>query len=241
MNKIIAMWAHQRAMSTAFLRMVIERGDVTVIHEPLVTLIDEGRVSVPDGADGTVEVDSEAALFQHMRELARTRTVFFKDTVEHRYEYLFAHPEEIADFEHTFIVREPHRTIASLYHMKPTITCPEVGYEHLFEIFELVRGLERRQPIVIDAERLLSSPREVIGRWCEQVDLPFLEHALTWAPEDRPEWQRTKQWHAAVAQSSGFSAPSREYDATADNHPMLKQYFDYHLPFYEKLIRHAVR
>ena len=46
---------------------------------------------------------------------------------------------------------------------------------------------------------------------------------------------------SAAFTASGFAAPQREYDATADNHPMLRQYFDYHLPFYEKLIRHAVR
>jgi hypothetical protein len=237
---IIAMWAHQRAMSTAFLRMMIERGDVTVIHEPLVTLIDEGRVTVPDGAGGMIEVDSEEALFAQMRKLAQTRTVFFKDTVEHRYAYLFEHPEAIADFEHTFIVREPRRTISSLYHMKPAITCPEVGYEHLFEIFELARNLKGRLPTVIDAERLIADPRAVVRRWCDQVGLPYLEHALSWRPEDRPEWQRTRQWHTRVAESSGFAATSHAYTVSADNHPVLKRYLDHHQPFYEELIRHAI-
>ena len=40
---VIAMWAHPRAVSTAFLRMMIERGDTTVVHEPLVTLADYGK------------------------------------------------------------------------------------------------------------------------------------------------------------------------------------------------------
>lgn len=241
MSKIIAMWAHQRAMSTAFLRMMIERGDVTVIHEPLVTLIDTGHVSVPDTDGSSVIVESEAALFAQMRVLARTRPVFFKDTVEYRYRYLFEHPDEIADFEHTFIVREPQRTISSLYHMKPTITCPEVGYEHLCEIFDLVSGLKPTRPTVIDAERLIADPRTIIARWCEETGLPFLDHALTWQPEDRPEWQRTRQWHAGVAQSSGFSAPRRDYEATVDSHPLLRQYFEHHRPFYEQLIQHAIR
>lgn len=241
MSKIIAMWAHQRAMSTAFLRMMLERGDVTVIHEPLVTLIDTGRVSVPDVDGSTIEVNSEAALFAQMRVLAQTRPVFFKDTVEHRYRYLFEHPEAIADFEHTFIVREPHRTISSLYHMKPTITCPEVGYEHLFEIFELVSSMKTSPPLVIDAERLVADPRTVIASWCRETGLPFLDHALTWQPEDRPEWQRTRQWHTGVSQSSGFSAQQHDYEVTVDNHPMLKQYFDHHRPFYEQLVRHAIR
>jgi hypothetical protein len=45
----IWLWAHPRSRSTALERMMMERGDVTVLHEPLVSLLDEGRVSIPDG------------------------------------------------------------------------------------------------------------------------------------------------------------------------------------------------
>lgn len=34
MNKILALWAHPRARSTAFARMMLERGDFLVIDEP---------------------------------------------------------------------------------------------------------------------------------------------------------------------------------------------------------------
>jgi hypothetical protein len=43
------LWAHPRSRSTALERMMMERGDVTVLHEPLVTLLDEGTVTVPGG------------------------------------------------------------------------------------------------------------------------------------------------------------------------------------------------
>ena len=52
------MWAHPRAVSTAFLRMMIERGDVTVVHEPLVLLTDHGQVELPDLDGGTTTVSS---------------------------------------------------------------------------------------------------------------------------------------------------------------------------------------
>src|SRR4051794_36311922 len=116
MHKIIAMWAHPRALSTAFLRMMIARGDITVVHEPLVTLTDEGKVPVPDGRGGMVELHSAQEVFAHLKYLARDRPVFFKDTVEYRYQYLFDHPEEIAGIEHTFIVRDPKKAINSHYH-----------------------------------------------------------------------------------------------------------------------------
>ena len=38
MDRVIWLWAHPRSRSTAVLRMMLERGDVTVVHEPLVTL-----------------------------------------------------------------------------------------------------------------------------------------------------------------------------------------------------------
>ncbi len=38
MNRIIALWCHPRSLSTAFERMVIERGDLEVIHEPFLYL-----------------------------------------------------------------------------------------------------------------------------------------------------------------------------------------------------------
>ena len=44
---IIATWAHSRSASTAFLRMMIERGDVLVLHEPLLALQSGGTVSLP--------------------------------------------------------------------------------------------------------------------------------------------------------------------------------------------------
>jgi Sulfotransferase domain len=240
LNKIIAMWAHQRSMSTAFLRMMIERGDITVIHEPLVTLLDEDEVPVTDGRGGQVILRSEKALFDHMRELACERPVFFKDTVEHRYSYLFEHPDAVADIEHTFIVREPRQTISSMYHMKPTITCPEIGYEHLHEIFELASQFKGGTPTVINADHLVRDPRSVVQRFCKQVNIAFIEKALSWQSADRPEWGRTRKWHMDVINSSGFAPTNRQYTATVENTPLLAGFLEHHKPFYEQLVRHAI-
>lgn len=240
MSKVIAMWAHPRAVSTAFLRMMIERGDITVVHEPLVTLTDEGKVPVPGTDGGSVEITSTGELLAQFKKLAQIRPVFFKDTVEYRYQYLFDHPEEIADIEHTFIVRDPKKAINSHYHVKPTVACHEIGYEHQYDLFELVRAIKGKPPTVVHAERLLREPETVIGNYCRAVGLPFLPEALQWRPEDRTEWQRTRKWHLDAIGSSGFSASEKQYDITVDNNDTLKSYYDYHYPFYEKLIQHSI-
>lgn len=58
---VIALWAHPRSVSTAFLRMMAERGDVTVVHEPLVLLTDHGQVTVPAVDDGDAADDAGRA------------------------------------------------------------------------------------------------------------------------------------------------------------------------------------
>ena len=73
------LWAHPRSRSTALERMMMERGDVTVLHEPLVSLLDDGRVSIPDGP----VLDSVTGVVEYARSLPGN--VFVKDTTEHRY------------------------------------------------------------------------------------------------------------------------------------------------------------
>lgn len=249
------MWSHPRAVSTAFLRMMAERGDVTVVHEPLVLLTDEGEMTLPSvdsvaappppgdgvtGADGgTVTVRTPAALLAQLTELGTHRPVFFKDTLEYHYQHLFDHPERIASFTHTFLVREPARTIASHHAVKPHVTCPEIGYEHQYALFELAWRITGTRPVVVSAERLLADPASVVAAYCERVGLRFVPEALQWQPGERAEWQTNRGWHLDAMASSAFRAPEREYAVTVENDERLRGFYDYHLPYYERLIEHA--
>lgn len=237
---VIALWAHPRAVSTAFERMMSERGDVVVVHEPLVLITDNGEVAVP-GADGGAErtVRTPGALLAHLARLGAERPVFWKDTLEYRYPYLFDHPDEIASVTHTFLVREPARTIASHHAVKPHLSCSDVGYEHQWELFEHVRGITGTVPLVLSAERLLADPPGQIRAYCAHVGLPYVPEALDWRPGERAEWQPNRRWHLDAIASAGFRLPEREYAVTVDNDDRLRSYYEHHLPFYERLSAHA--
>lgn len=239
---VVAMWAHPRSVSTAFLRMMIERGDMTVVHEPLVTLTDFGEVTVGTEADdgGPLTVRTPGELFALFTKLAEERTVFFKDTVEYRYQYLYDHPETVAAMTHTFIVRDPAAAIASHHAVKPEVTCPEIGYEHQYDLFRHVQDVTGRRPVVVSAERLLADPAGVVARYCAETGLPFVPEALQWQPEDRSEFRLTRRWHLDTIASSGFKAPGKEYAATVDNDARLHSYLEHHRPFYDLLVEHAL-
>ncbi|MGY0235377.1 sulfotransferase-like domain-containing protein [Longispora urticae] len=233
MNPAIVMWAHPRSVSTAFGRMMIERGDVAVVHEPLVTLVDFGAVPV-----GGRTLRTAPDVLRAVRDLA---PVFMKDTVEYRYEGLFADPDCMAGLTHTFIVREPKQTIASHHALLPDVTCAKIGYEHQHQLFELAWQVTGERPVVIDAARLLADPPGVVAAYCAAVGLPFLPEALNWAPAERPEWERTARWHVDAARSSGFAASEKTYATTVDNDARLRAFHDHHRPFYERLISHAIQ
>jgi hypothetical protein len=123
--------------------------------------------------------------------------------------------------------------------MKPTATCQEIGYEWLWELFELLRAATGRTPLVIRSEDVLRDPAGEVEAFCAAVGLPYLPGALRWNPGDRPEWQRHRDWHLDAISSSGFTASANSYQATVDNHPRLRAFYDHHYPFYQRIIEYA--
>lgn len=232
---VIVLWAHSRSASTAFLRMMAERRDVVTVHEPLLHLTETGRVELPDG----VVVTGERDLLAHLVAMGERRPVFVKEVLDYPYQYLFDHAADLIPLTHTFVVRDPRRTISSHYAMKKSVTCAEIGYERLYELFETVWRVTARKPFVMLAEALLAEPARVVRAYCEYVGLPYRAEALHWEPGDRPEWRRHQAWHVDVSRSDGFRVPDREYPDTVDNNPSLRSFYEHHLPFYERLVSNA--
>jgi Sulfotransferase domain len=225
------LWAHPRSRSTALERMMIERGDVTVLHEPLVTLVDEGRFTVPGGP----ALGSVAAIVEHAKSLPGT--VFVKDTTEYRFSDQLT-PELVAGVTHTFVVREPSATIASHVAVMPDAGRADIGYENEWLLFDLVRRLTGAVPVVIDSDLLVQRPEPVIAAYCAAIGLAYKPEALEWEAGDRSEWERTARWHQAAGRSSGFVTGAPE-PVPLDGH--LRDYYDHHRPFYDRLVEHALR
>ncbi|NUR88562.1 MAG: sulfotransferase family protein [Nonomuraea sp.] len=235
---LVVMWAHSRSASTAFLRMMIERGDVAVLHEPFLAVTEEGEVALPSADGGQVTARSEKELLALLAELARVRPVFVKEVLDYEYPHLFGHPEDLAGITHTFMVRDPERAISSHYAIKPAVTCDEIGYERLWRLFELAWRSTGRRPLVLRTEALVREPARVVGAFCAYAGLPFLPESLSWDAGDRPEWRRTSRWHRDASGSAGFEDRRNAYAATVANHPLLKSFYDHHLPYYERLVQY---
>ncbi|MGC5033787.1 hypothetical protein [Micromonospora sp. DT229] len=235
MNRIIALWSAPRSRSTAFLRMMTARGDFTVLHEPFSHVADFGTAVV----DGRT-VHTEAELMAALRALAEREPVFFKDTTDFHYPGLLADDAFLRRHTHTFIIRRPAEVIASHYALNPALQRDEVGIERLSEIYDAVVAAGAGNPVVIDADDLVARPEATVRAYCAAVGIDFRPEALRWSAQMLPEWEKTRRWHEATAQTDSFSPQPRVFADTVQTNDLLARYHEHHLPFYERLRQHRL-
>ncbi|MFY1636535.1 hypothetical protein ACN27F_25205 [Solwaraspora sp. WMMB335] len=233
---VLALWSAPRSRSTAFARMMAERGDRVVVHEPFSQVVDFGRVNVGDHV-----AHSETDVLTALRAIAAHTPVFFKDTTDFHYPALLADRDFLAVATHTFLIRHPAESIASHHRLNPSLGRDEIGFARLHEIFEAVRTATGRTPVVIDSDDLLDRPGPTVRAYCEAVGIDFVAEALSWQPGMRPEWQRTSRWHELTSRTVGFTSGGGGGGATIAADPVLAAHLDYHLPFYERLRTVAVQ
>lgn len=213
MNRVIALWAVPRSVSTAFEQMMRARGDFHVLHEPFLPYYYYGEERVNEHFSDGVEPDPShhwERILEHIHGEARREPVFFKDMAYHLSRCVS--PELLANFDNSFLVRDPERSLPSLFRLLPEATMEETGFEQQLRLMRIVRD-ELEQPlVVVDAERLREDPEPEVERFCRQMDLEFKPEALNWDEgEPSEEWQPWRTWHREAIDSTGFEANTEEH------------------------------
>ena len=218
--------------------MMEERGDFTVLHEPFSHVADFGVTTVAGR-----EVRAERELIDALRELARERPLFFKDTTDFHYPDLLRAAHFLREGTHTFMIRDPRAAIASHYRLNPELGRDEIGFAWLHEIYEAVAEASGSEPVVIDGDDLVDSPQELVEAYCARVGIPFVASALQWEPKLRPDQESTARWFESVSGSSGFdpSAAATDGGVDVEGHPKLSEFLRHHQPYYERLYERRLR
>ncbi|MFE6173473.1 sulfotransferase family protein [Streptomyces sp. NPDC056464] len=233
---VLALWSAPRSRSTAFARMMTERGDRVVVHEPFSQVVDFGEAEVADRV-----AHNEQDVLAALRAIAAEKPVFFKDTTDFHYPTLLADEAFLSAATHTFIIRHPAEAIASHHALNPNLGRDEVGFAWLYEIFTAVQAATGTTPVVIDSDDLLDRPAETVRAYCSAVGIPYLPDALSWDPGMRSEWQATSKWHQSTSRTAGFTRGTGDGHEKVEADPVLRAYRDHHLPYYEKLRAAALR
>lgn len=200
--RIIALWSVPRSRSTAFFRMMLERGDFECVHEPFSYLHEFGSVVVGDR-----EVTNEKELMRQLLDLAEVRPVFFKDTTDERYD-LLVDEEFVQAVTHSFLIRHPEETARSYRKVNPDVRMEQLGFDHLAEVRDAVLSVTNQDPPLIESEDLMRDPAGVVSEWCTRIGIDFLAEALHWSAGDRSEWAASSRWHRDVSGTTGFNSAS---------------------------------
>ena len=224
------LWSAPRCRSTAFLRMMVERGDFLVLHEPFSHLVDFGVADVC-GA----QLRSEPELIRTLLELGGRRPVFLKDTTDFHYPGVLVADRLLREATHTFMIRDPAAAIESHYRLNPNLGRDEIGFAWLYEIFDAVRRATGAAPLVLDGDDLVRAPHELVEAYCARVGIPFVAEALSWEPTMLPAWQRTGRWHTTVSASGGIADVAQESELDVAAHPVLGEFLRFHQPYYDEL------
>lgn len=198
-HQITLLWTTPRSRSTAFERMMIERGDHTVLDEPFSERYYFSAERRSDRYPDKETTSTTEAVVGRIHAAAAERPVFVKDMAYHVGDLLDA--GFLEGFTNTFLVREPTAALSSLERMWPDFTDEEAGYDALDEAFALTHGA------VLESDDLAADPSGLIESWCDAVGIGFDPTALAWEPGMVPEWVHWREWYEGVAQSTGFVAP----------------------------------
>jgi len=245
MHPIIALWAVPRSTSTAFEWMMRQRGDLDCLHEPFGEVWYQGedplwpRFQPGDKTTPNLTIES---VWEAIKVKAENGPVFIKDFphyINHMWDEAF-----LSHFTHAFLIRDPAKTLTSLYARWPDFDELEVGNPEQRALFDLVSALNGKRPPVVDSDDLLEDPHGITAAFCEAVEIPFIPEALTWPAGGDPSehsWWDGGSFHANLAQSTGLTPQPRKYIDLEDAPERVRRVYRRMMPHYQHLFDHRLR
>lgn len=245
MNKIIALWAVPRSTSTAFEWMMRQRGDLDCMHEPFGEAWYQGedpfwpRFTQGDKTTAGLTIESVWADIQTQ---TQNNPVFIKD-FPHYVNHMWT-PEFLGNFTHAFLIRDPAKTITSMYNKWPDFDESEVGFPEQRALFDLLTALHGKPPPVIDSDDLLEKPAEMVAAFCNAVGIPFIESALSWqagADTGDYSWWDGGSFHANLKASTGLKPQKRRYIEIDDAPTRVQRVHRRMKPHYDHLYQYRIK
>lgn len=245
MHKILALWAVPRSTSTAFEWMMRQRGDMTCFHEPFGEAWYQGEDPLwPRLTADSVRTPGLTlqSVLETLKAAAADGPVFSKD-FPHYIDHMWS--DDLLDlFNHSFLIRDPAKTITSMYAKWPDFHPKETGFSEQRHLFDMLCEKDGKAPPVLDSDDLLEAPHEMVKSWCEAVGIAFMPEALSWEPgadTAQYSWWDGGSFHANLRNSDGLKPQARKYIDIATAPDRVKEIYEQVLPHYEALHRHRMQ
>lgn len=228
-NKIIFLVAPPRSLSTAFLRMMGERSDLTVMNEPSCCVFNHAHYPHSQQFYTEDVLTSYGDVRKKILLAAKDHPLFIKEMSFSFEEFIKSEPDLMKDpnIYFIFLLRDPHPCIIS-YYKKISPQAVEfiisdfgdlTGYRSLYAGFQMIKDNAIHAPYIIHAEQLYDNAAKTVSDFCEYVNMPYNGDHLSWSNLGEKftgfeEWQENKKrefthhWHQEAILSQGFHQPT---------------------------------
>ncbi len=213
MTTLVNVWSGPRNVSTALMYAFRQRGDTSVVDEPLYAAwLARNPDAAHPGRDAVLEsqpTDPMAVVRRLLLGPWSTDVVMAKQMAAHL--SVFEQLDWLDAARNVILVRAPEPVVASYTAQVSTPSVEALGYTAQAEL--LHRMEDRGEVLVLESSRLLADPAGVLTRLCERLGLPFDEAMLSWPAGPKPEdgvW--AEHWYATTHASNGFAVPTPRPD-----------------------------
>lgn len=221
-RKHVFLWTAIRSCSSAFERSILTLPRTRLMSEPFSASFYLGPQRLSCRYESK-EADPKASYENVAREILNQANednidlLFVKDIACYMKGRLGFLKEVFQDAKHSFLIRNPKKAIPSQYRVSENAEIQdsgwnyfdpqEAGFQELFEMYSFVKDNLDANPVVVDADDLLESPKQIMKEYCDRVGIKYEEHMTTWKPgEIIQAWQDSwvEAWRREAKMSSGF-------------------------------------
>lgn len=209
----IAMWSGPRNLSTTMMRSFGARPEAVCVDEPFYAawLVASGEVHpMQEEILASQPTDPAIVAKDMLAPLPPGKTLHYQKHMTHH--MLDSFPLDwVGGVRHAFLVRHPGRVIASYMKKMDSLSLEAIGVPQQERLYREITERTGTPPPVVDSDRILADPPEVLARLCDTLGIDWDPAMLGWAPGPKAEdgaW--APHWYDAVWKSSGFGAPPGE-------------------------------
>lgn len=201
----IFMWSGPRNLSTALMRSFENREDTKVWDEPLYAYyLNETKKDHPMFKEiiETYEININK-LTKRIVSTNKDEKITYQKHMSHH--ILSQTPINwITKGTNVFLIRDPRDVILSYIQKNTLNNSDDIGFPMQRKLFNLIKD-RGENPIVVNADDLSTSPRDVLIKLCSKLKIKFSEKMLTWNKGKRDSdgiWE--KVWYKNVQSSTNF-------------------------------------
>lgn len=230
-------------MSTAFERVMRERGDLDVLHEPFMYhyYLNNGHRLYPNFEPSPDHPRTYVDIKAMIMERASDRAVFVKDMA---YYVIHEIPQDLEFLDkatHTFLVRDPAEALLSYAKLDPDFSEEETGFEALWKLYSFLRENDY-DPLVVRSNDVRSDPLKAMRRYWDHASLSDMPAALSWDNSTPQDWKQVEDWHKDAITSGAIRPPEINRDYLSELARLGERYIEIYerqKPFYDRLAAQA--